>query len=191
RRTRRFLPHRLDGAQVPGMKEGKGPGQIIIAGRPFQTDFHVVNFGEEDQWDASQTRCIPSVRGGPVRCQDMPFQPAKGIVRPNRSRPRRLAAEDRSVKGAQAYIRQLVVHLDGCIDADACWDVLQNERGLSCHFILDNNGTLYQTLDLLDCAYHASGLNETSIGIEICNRGDAKYAGDYARAHLDSRAVVT
>ena len=26
--------------------------------------------------------------------------------------------------------------------------VLQNERGLSCHFLLDNDGTIYQTLDL-------------------------------------------
>ena len=29
-----------------------------------------------------------------------------------------------------------------------CFDVLHNERGLSCHFLIDNDGTIFQTLDL-------------------------------------------
>ncbi|HKA86130.1 MAG TPA: N-acetylmuramoyl-L-alanine amidase [Haliangiales bacterium] len=171
----------------------KGSGEIIVGGQRYKCDFNVVNFADTPYWDASKQTCIPMVPGGPVQCGagGMPFAPAKGITKPVRSRPRRLEARDRTAKVAQSYLRQFVIHLDGCINADSCWDVLQNERGLSCHFILDNDGTLYQTLDLIDCAYHAAGLNETSIGIEICNRGDAKYEGDYARANLKPREVVT
>jgi hypothetical protein len=45
--------------------------------------------------------------------------------------------------------------------------------GLSAHFMIDADGTIYQTLDLLESAWHAEQANSASIGIEICNRGDA------------------
>ena len=60
-----------------------------------------------------------------------------------------------------------------------CFNVLQNERGLSCHFLIDNDGTIYQTIDLSLMAYHASEWNTASIGVEFCNRGDAKKEPDY------------
>jgi N-acetyl-anhydromuramyl-L-alanine amidase AmpD len=149
----------------------KGSGVIYIAGVQFPTDMNVVNFRDRPGWHAELPS--PATRKAPFR-------------------KRNLAERDLTYPVAKTYIRQLVVHLDGCIDADMCWNVLQNERGLSCHFILDNDGTLYQTLDLMGCAYHAAGMNETSIGIEICNRGDAqKYRGDYARKGLKARDEVT
>jgi N-acetyl-anhydromuramyl-L-alanine amidase AmpD len=121
-----------------------------------------------------------------------PFAPAKGLsgTKTNRYRPRHL--KDKSLRAVQQYVRQFVIHLDGCADADMCWNVLQNERGLSCHFILGNDGTLYQTLDLADCGYHAAGLNETSIGIEISNRGDARKDPDfYTKKGITNRPHVT
>jgi hypothetical protein len=112
-----------------------------------------------------------------------PYDAAKGLSgRLERYRPRRIS--ERSLAAAQAVIKQFVIHMDGCLDARMCWNVLHNERGLSCHFILDNDGTLYQTMDLIDCAYHAAGLNETSIGIEICNRGTAKDPAYYSKHGL-------
>jgi len=79
----------------------------------------------------------------------------------------------------KAVIKQFVVHHDGCSSADMCFSVLQNERGLSVHFLLDNDGTIYQTIDLGLMAYHASEWNTASIGIELCNRGDAKPDREY------------
>jgi N-acetyl-anhydromuramyl-L-alanine amidase AmpD len=49
--------------------------------------------------------------------------------------------------------------------------VLQDERQLSAHFLLDLDGTLYQTLDLADQAWHAGAANARSIGVEIANVG--------------------
>jgi hypothetical protein len=37
--------------------------------------------------------------------------------------------------------------------------------------MIDADGTIYQTLDLLERAFHAEEANSDSIGVEICNRG--------------------
>lgn len=49
--------------------------------------------------------------------------------------------------------------------------MLHDRRGLSCHFLLDVDGTIYQTLDLRERAWHATTSNDRSIGIEIANVG--------------------
>jgi N-acetylmuramoyl-L-alanine amidase len=76
-----------------------------------------------------------------------------------------------SLEAAKAVIRKFVLHHDGLANSKQCWNVLHNERGLSCHFLIDNDGTIYQTLDLALMGYHAAGFNGDSIGAEICNRG--------------------
>ena len=37
--------------------------------------------------------------------------------------------------------------------------------------MIDADGTIYQTLDLVERAFHAEEANSTSVGVEICNRG--------------------
>jgi hypothetical protein len=174
------------------MPPRKSEYHLVIAGKHFPIDWPTYTFEDPDPgFNAHLTTCSrhstrPCGPGG------APFEPAKGLSgKTNRLRPRRIG--ERSVAAAKAVIKQFVIHLDGCLDAEMCFNVLHNERGLSCHFILDNDGTLYQTCDLIDCAYHAAGLNETSIGIEICNRGDAKkYPNFYdGRANMPPRDVVT
>ena len=49
--------------------------------------------------------------------------------------------------------------------------MLHDLRGLSVHFMLDLDGTIYQTLDLKEGAWHATVANGRSIGIEIANIG--------------------
>ena len=64
-----------------------------------------------------------------------------------------------------------VLHYDACGTSQRCFRVLQDERQLSVHFLLDLDGTLYQTLDLYDQAWHARAANPRSIGVEIANVG--------------------
>src|SRR5206468_1976010 len=52
-----------------------------------------------------------------------------------------------------------------------CFNVLHDHRGLSVHFMLDLDGTIYQTLDLKERAWHATIANSRSVGIEIANMG--------------------
>jgi N-acetyl-anhydromuramyl-L-alanine amidase AmpD len=68
------------------------------------------------------------------------------------------------------------LHFDVCGLSRTCFKILQ-ERKLSVHFLLDLDGTLYQTLDLRDTAWHATKANDRSIGVEIAHIG-ARSPGD-------------
>jgi N-acetyl-anhydromuramyl-L-alanine amidase AmpD len=68
-------------------------------------------------------------------------------------------------------VDQFVIHYDACGTSRRCFEVLHDVRGLSVHFMLDIDGTIYQTLDLKERAWHASQANSRSVGIEIANIG--------------------
>lgn len=157
-------------------------GEIIIAGVAFKVDAPVINFRQPPNWDASSEFCKPSETNPRPDCRENKYPYGK-LPRPYTkrfsTRPMlRPYGSKVPVAAAQAAITQFVLHHDGCTSADMCWNVLQNERGLSCHFLIDNNGTIFQTIDLMLMAYHAAEFNGRSIGVEFCNRGDAKKYGD-------------
>jgi hypothetical protein len=71
----------------------------------------------------------------------------------------------------QKIVDQFVIHYDVCPVSQTCFKVLHDHRGLSVHFMLDVDGTIYQTLDLKERAQHATISNARSIGVEIANMG--------------------
>jgi N-acetyl-anhydromuramyl-L-alanine amidase AmpD len=71
----------------------------------------------------------------------------------------------------QEKVDQFVYHYDVCGTSRTCFKVLHDSRGLSVHFMLDLDGTIYQTLDLKERAWHATTSNSRSVGIEIANMG--------------------
>jgi N-acetyl-anhydromuramyl-L-alanine amidase AmpD len=75
----------------------------------------------------------------------------------------------------KAVVDQFVIHFDACGTSKRCFQVLHDQRGLSVHFMLDLDGTIYQTLDLKESAWHATIANGRSVGVEIANVG--AYAG--------------
>ncbi|MCB1119857.1 MAG: N-acetylmuramoyl-L-alanine amidase, partial [Chlamydiia bacterium] len=94
----------------------------------------------------------------------------------------------------QKVVDQFVMHYDVCGFSQTCFKVLHDNRGLSVHFMLDIDGTIYQTLDLKERAWHATISNTRSIGVEIAHIG-AYPPGDatplakwYA---VDDQGVVT
>jgi N-acetylmuramoyl-L-alanine amidase len=148
---------------------------IIICGQRYDVGQKVVTFQDDHSIDAYTPHRTDKPSEVP------PFSPAKGMagIR-DRWRPRRLIGADRSIERLRQVVRQFVVHHDGCQDSRTCFHVLHNERGLSVHFLIDNDGTIYQTLDLVDCAFQAAGVNEISVGVELANRGDAlRFPNDY------------
>jgi N-acetyl-anhydromuramyl-L-alanine amidase AmpD len=68
-------------------------------------------------------------------------------------------------------VDQFVYHYDVAGTSQVCFKVLHDNRGLSVHFMLDLDGTIYQTLDLKERAWHATTSNTRSVGIEIANMG--------------------
>lgn len=96
----------------------------------------------------------------------------------------------------QGVVDQFVLHYDVCGASRQCFRILHDLRGLSVHFMLDIDGTIYQTLDLKERAWHATVSNDRSIGIEIANMG--AYADNeknpfdrwYARDEQGARITV-
>jgi hypothetical protein len=84
-----------------------------------------------------------------------------------------------------------VNHWDVCLSAETCARVL-NKRGISVHFCLDNDGTIYQILDTQHGAWHCSRRkgNLNSIGIEISNAFYPKYQDWYVENGFGERPIV-
>ncbi len=70
----------------------------------------------------------------------------------------------------KGVVRMIVLHYDAAGTSAQCFKVLE-ARGLSCHFLVDLDGTVYQTCDTSARAYQAGVFNDGSIGIEIANVG--------------------
>lgn len=65
-------------------------------------------------------------------------------------------------------VEVIILHTDGLNNAKQTHQTLLN-KGLSTHFIVDWDGTIYQTLDPLYAGYHAAEQNFRSIGIDMNN----------------------
>tara|TARA_R100001591_G_C4341350_1_gene180761 strand:- start:869 stop:1789 length:921 start_codon:yes stop_codon:yes gene_type:complete len=88
-------------------------------------------------------------------------------------------------------IRYFVNHWDVCLNSKSCQNVL-NRRGASVHFLIDNDGTVYQTMDLQHAAWHAgsSRTNRPSIGVEISNAYYPKYQNWYKKHGFSERPII-
>jgi hypothetical protein len=90
---------------------------------------------------------------------------------------------------ADRNIRLFVNHWDVCLNSRSCDDIL-DRRGVSVHFLIDNDGTIYQTLDMQHGAWHAGNVNRKSVGVEISNAYYPKYQDWYKRNGYGERALV-
>tara|TARA_Y100000310_G_scaffold307966_1_gene350607 strand:- start:2666 stop:3559 length:894 start_codon:yes stop_codon:yes gene_type:complete len=84
-----------------------------------------------------------------------------------------------------------VVHWDVCLSSKTCEKIL-NKRGISVHFCIDNDGTIYQLLDTQHIAWHAGNrsVNNASVGVEISNAYYTKYQEYYEQRGFGSRPIV-
>jgi len=84
-----------------------------------------------------------------------------------------------------------VNHWDACLTTKSMAEVLER-RGISIHFGIDNDGTIYQLLDTQHIAWHAGDRkwNQASIGVEISNAFYSKYQDWYAKNGFGKRPVV-
>jgi hypothetical protein len=88
-----------------------------------------------------------------------------------------------------------VNHWDVCLSSESCAKVL-NKRGISVHFLIDNDGTIFQMLDTQHKAWHAGipkyvGGNSKGIGVEISNAYYTKYQNWYIKNGFGERPVIS
>ncbi len=128
--------------------------EIVVAGQFFSTGTRIVTWQDAGGFNAY----VPP--------------PSPKLALPPENFTARPPASDGTtgLAALQATVDQFVLHYDGCGLSRICFDTLQRRR-LSVHFLLDVDGTLYQTLDLQERAFHATIANDRSIGIEIANIG--------------------
>lgn len=153
--------------------------EIVVAGKMFHTGTPVVLWMDPNGYDAYrvQRRFSPFDKSS----WDTSKAEVKDLTSPNRygMRTRTLTPEEiERVRGGgwdlpllQKVVDQFVIHFDVAGTSRRCFAVLQDARDLSVHFMLDVDGTIYQTLDLKEAAWHATISNNRSIGIEIANMG--------------------
>ncbi len=149
--------------------------EIVVAGEYFRTGAPVVLWNDPGGYDAYDTSPRGELRYGGRFAHER-------------------AAGDWTLPELRGYVDQFVLHYDVCGVSARCFDVLHNARTLSVHFMLDIDGTIYQTLDVQERAWHATKANDRSVGVEIANMGaytaaerepfDQWYATDAYGTHL-------
>ena len=152
------------GCRTPPAPAPRGD-EIIAAGRRFPAGTRVGTWLEAGGYDAYAAR--PA--GFNAR--------TLGLRKPSDRPP--------ALRELQRHVDRFVLHYDAAGLSRSCFEILR-KRGLSVHFLLDLDGTIYQTLDLQERAWHAGASNDRSIGIEIANigaypPGDAKALGAWYR----------
>jgi hypothetical protein len=87
-------------------------------------------------------------------------------------------------------VRYFVNHWDVCLSSKSCQSVL-DKQGISVHFLIDNDGTIYQTLDMQHGAWHAGSerSNRASVGVEISNAYYPKYQAWYVKNGFGERPI--
>lgn len=88
-------------------------------------------------------------------------------------------------------IKMFVNHWDACLNSKSCGAII-NKRGLSMHFLIDNDGTVYQMLDMQDAAWQCGDkkVNKHSLGVEVSNAFYTKYQDWYIKNGFGERPVI-
>jgi len=151
--------------------------EIVIAGRYFHTGARVVLWTDPGGYDAYRTerRFVPRDDMSWEKSSTKLSSPARYGIRSaatlDDAQFERVRGGGWSLPELQERIDQFVLHYDVCGTSRECFRVLHDARGLSVHFMIDIDGTIYQTLDVKERGFHATIANDRSVGVEIANMG--------------------
>lgn len=86
---------------------------------------------------------------------------------------------------------QFVNHWDATLSSSSCVKII-NKRELSMHFCIDNDGTIYQLMDMQDAAFQAGNKfsNLIGLGVEISNAFYTKYEKWYIQNGFGKRPII-
>jgi len=160
-----------------GEKLARHGDEIMVCGQLYHTTTRIVLWTDPGGYDAYRV----DPRFAPLDPAARKAAEKSAPRRPVRygTRSKELSRDERErVRGGgwdlpllTRVVDQFVIHFDAAGTSRRCFEVLQDRRGLSVHFMLDLDGTIYQTLDVKEAAWHATIANGRSIGIEIANIG--------------------
>lgn len=164
---------------IPGTMIPRYGDEIVVAGNLFRTGTPVVLWMDEGGYDGYRVerRFSALDRAGweetledDVRLESPNRYGMRAAVL-TKTEQERLRGGGWDLPTLTRVVDQFVLHYDVSGTSAQCFKRLHDDRGLSIHFMLDVDGTIYQTLDLKERAWHATIANSRSIGIEIANIG--------------------
>ncbi|MBI1840558.1 MAG: N-acetylmuramoyl-L-alanine amidase [Verrucomicrobia bacterium] len=191
-------------ASRPGRPLSRSGDEIIVAGQLFHTGSRVVLWMDPGGYDAYRVER----RFAPFA--DSSWEKTKGALPPSASPNRYGLRQEQLTSNQVAQVRgggwplsmlrdvvdQFVIHFDASGTSRRCFEVLHDKRCLSVHFMIDLDGTIYQTLDLKERAWHATTSNGRSVGVEIASPGafpveQADALDNWYRSQPGGRTVMT
>lgn len=171
--------------------------EIVVCGHFYRIGAPVVTWMDAGGYDAYRTerRFAPyeqSSWGATTRIAatqpklDLPDSPERYNLRFARTATSHYSPQElEQIRGGgwtleqlQKEVDQFVIHYDVAGTSKICFKVLHDIRGLSVQFMLDIDGTIYQTMDLKERAFQATKANDRSVGIEIANMGAYSASGE-------------
>ena len=99
------------------------------------------------------------------------YQPGRADKRDGGGLDVKVPADSTNPADLAEFVDQFVVHYDVCGTSETCFRVLHDERHLSVQFMIDVDGTIFQTMDVREQAWHAAKANRRSVGVEIAHIG--------------------
>lgn len=167
-------------ALLGGCTQARRGDEIVVCGQLFHTGAPVVLWTDPDGYNAYRTekRFGRPLSAGtaPGAAPSGPRYGAREALLTTRERDR-VRRAGWTLDLLRDHVDQFVIHYDACGTSRACFHVLHDVRGLSVHFMVDLDGTIYQTLDVKERAWHATTSNDRSVGVEIANIGSFPVGG--------------
>lgn len=148
--------------------------EIIVCGERFHTGVPIVLWTDQGGYDFHYTTAAvgtPEERK-PTRVRKMPLTD-EDIAKVGR--------EGWTPEFLRQNVDQFVIHYSVDPTSRDTFNTLV-KRHLAVQFMLDLDGTIYQTMDAQEEAAHATKANGRSVGIEIANLG-ARNSADMAQLH--------
>lgn len=158
---------------APGARLARQGDEIVVCGQLFHTGTRVVLWTDPHGYDAYRIEPKFPNELRPEALRDWKYQPSLSPIRNHVSSElkAKVLARSWTLEELRDSVDQFVMHFDVCGTSRRCFRVLHDQRYLSVQFMLDVDGTIYQTMDLKERAFHAKQANDRSIGIEIAHIG--------------------
>src|SRR6185437_3775098 len=137
--------------------------EIIVCGQRFHTGAPVVLWFEKGGHDFHYSTTNPSAPDA-----RLPHNTRRSVL--TRDERDRVESKGWTLDLLRDKVDQFVIHYDVDATSLQCFNTL-NKRGLAVQFMLDIDGTIYQSMDLEEQAAHATKANGRSVGVEIANIG--------------------
>jgi N-acetylmuramoyl-L-alanine amidase len=158
----------------PGSPLARRGDEIVVCGQLFHTGAPVVLWTDPGGYDAYRVErrfAPPEEAGWEASAKSLPSPNRYGARSPSPPDAERVRDRGWDLAALQSTVDQFVIHYDAAGTSRQCFRILHDVRGLSIHFMIDLDGTIYQTLDLKERAWHATRSNDRSVGVELANIG--------------------